>query len=70
MIRKLIIPDGWPCVLAECPPGPFIPVSAPDQLCFKTEYGQKESFNAGGEYYHHDSGLVQPVVMQITEEDV
>lgn len=32
-----LVPNGWPCTLAECPPGPF---ASPDGgLGFKTEYG-------------------------------
>lgn len=73
-MRRLIIePDGWPCALSECPPGPFISLAYPDLLCFKSEYSTKvkdeyrcDAYNSAGEYYHGD-GLVQPVEMIVEE---
>lgn len=37
-----LVPHGWPCTLAECPPGPFVAVDRPDALGFKTEYGRSQ----------------------------
>lgn len=31
-----LVPNGWPCSLEECPPGPF---AKGDCIGFKTEYG-------------------------------
>jgi hypothetical protein len=71
MPQKTIIPNGCPCTLEECPPGPFVPQSSPDMLCFKSEYGNSEgsldAYNSAGEYYHGE-GMVQPVKM--ISEDV
>jgi hypothetical protein len=60
MKRLLIEPSGWPCKLAECPPGFFV---CGDNLCFKTEYGAVGSFNEAGEYFVSDPTTteVQPV---------
>lgn len=47
-MRRLIIkPEGWPCVLQECPPGFFM---FEDSLCFKSEYGD-DQFNEAGEIF-------------------
>lgn len=70
MERKIITPDGWPCTLAECPPGPFVTLEHPDLLCFKSEYlhdncGRVMAFNSAGEFYcgDGDKTKVQPVEM-------
>ena len=73
-MRKLLIePDGWPCTLVECPPGPFINVESPDMLCFKSEYRNDDNkmmaYNSAGEFYHSDA-LVQPVRMTVVDEEV
>lgn len=74
MVRKLIVPVGWPCSLEECPPGHFISLEYPDMLCFKSEYGMApehrnvEAFNCAGEYFHGE-GLVQPVEMIVEDEE-
>lgn len=51
-MKKLILePNGWPCTLSDCPPGPFI---YKDQLCFKSEYGGEkgpDAYNSAGEYF-------------------
>ena len=39
MRRLVLIPEGWPCELRECPPGLFL---YQDNVCFKTEYGAME----------------------------
>lgn len=40
MKQLILVPEGWPCTLRECPPGNFV---LNDQLCFKTEYGAFKS---------------------------
>ncbi len=39
MMRFVLVPCGFPCSLAECPPGPFC--STGTETCFgaKSEYG-------------------------------
>jgi hypothetical protein len=38
VVREVrLVPCGWPCSLAECPPGPF--ASLEGHLGFKSEYG-------------------------------
>ena len=73
MRRLLIVPSGWPCALRECPPGPFIDPDHPENLCFKSEYGDNDgkidAFNAAGEYYT-GTGPVQPVEMVAVDEEV
>ena len=59
MKRLVIKPDGWPCILAECPPGHFVTVDHFKMLCFKSEYRetiggeefQVEAFNEAGEVF-------------------
>ncbi len=73
MERKVIVPDGWPCTLAECPPGPFVTLENPDLLCFKSEYTQDDrgddgrimAYNSAGEFFcgDGDKTKVQPVEM-------
>lgn len=76
-MKKLIIkPDGWPCTLAECPPGFFV---FEGWLGFKSEYGddsdKMEVFNSGGEAFWggvsgHEARaalVVQPVVAEWEE---
>ncbi len=66
--RLLLIPDGWPCELSECPPGPFVHPATEwfaNLLCFKSEYmdgetGKIIAYNSAGEFYCGE-GLVQPV---------
>lgn len=75
MKRLLIEPVGWPCTLAECPPGHFV---HEDALCFKSEYNVSkiEAFCESGEYFcggtstkeERDKLIVQPVE-SIWEED-
>ena len=53
-VRQLVIkPDGWPCTLAECPPGLFIFDAADYQtLGFKSEYGVDNPYIIdGGEVF-------------------
>ncbi len=69
--KKLIIePNGWPCLIEDCPPGFF--VCDEEQLCFKSEYAKIdatngnvinsiEAFNSAGEYFCPRNIFVQPV---------
>jgi len=43
---KQLTPHGWPCTLADCPPGPFVAVAS-GGLGFKTEYGRIAGSDAG-----------------------
>ena len=70
MDEKMIMPVGWPCSLADAPPGPFVTLENPDLLCFKSEYFHDDStrvmaFNSAGEFFCGDgnAALVQPVGM-------
>ena len=80
MQTKQIIPNGWPCTLQEAPPGPFVSMSHPDLLCFKSEYthADKEhpndnrvmAFNSAGEFFcSGNDTMVQPVEMIVTDEE-
>ena len=69
-----IVPNGWPCMLSECPPGPFIDPLFLDSLCFKSEYytddGRVQADNSAGEFFHGSDGgatIVQPVAMVVEE---
>lgn len=71
--RYLIEPDGWPCSVEACPPGPFV---CKDSLCFKSAYrpdGKVEAFNESGEVFviYPATLVVQPVkvVTVFGEED-
>lgn len=52
MKRLVIVPDGWPCSLAECRPGHFV---CDEILGFKTEYresdGKIQAYNEAGEFF-------------------
>ena len=48
MKQLIIVPDGWPCTLAECPPGFFV---IEESLCLKSEYGDNEAYVDSGEYF-------------------
>jgi hypothetical protein len=48
MKHLVIVPNGWPCRLDVCPPGPF---TFHDDLCWKTEYGQDEAYCESGEVF-------------------
>jgi len=69
MKRRLVLnPLGWPCTLADCPPGPFIVPDHSDDtnLCFKSEYhsnsGSSEAYNSAGERFcTGDETIVQPL---------
>ncbi len=70
MKQKIIIPNGWPCMLSECPPGPFVTTENPNLLCFKSEYFHDDStmvlaLNSSGEFFHGlgNKHIVQPVEM-------
>lgn len=70
MRRLLIEPDGWPCLLAECPAGHFV---YEDQLGFKSEYhgegNRIEAFCDSGEFFVTQNVMVQPVIARWVEED-
>ena len=67
MIVRTIEPVGWPCTLAEAPPGPFVTTAKPDLLCFKSEYSDASgpiSYNDAGERFGPGpKTAVQPVRM-------
>lgn len=76
-MRQLVIkPDGWPCTLAECPPGFFV---AGNSLCLKTEYSSEktEAYLDSGEYFaggaatkeDREKLIVQPVTAVWEEVD-
>ena len=64
----IVVPDGWPCSLEDCPPGFFV---FQNQLCFKTEYGGAEMqyFNSGGEHFVIRGIEVTPVSALWKEEE-
>ena len=50
-MKALIIkPAGWPCSLAECPPGLFV-TNDSHAIGLKTEYGDMEVYNSAGEIF-------------------
>ena len=69
MLIKIIEPVGWPCTLADAPPGPFVTTKNPDLLCFKSEYHNDKPYqatpmalNSAGEFFHCGGGrVIQPV---------
>lgn len=67
MKRLVMVPEGWPCTLAECRPGYFL---WGDRLCLKDEYQEAgNSYNEAGEIFWggttsgtaRDALVVQPV---------
>jgi hypothetical protein len=75
MIKRTIVPLGWPCTLLEAPPGPFVTIIHPDLLCFKSDYytddGRAQAYNSAGEYFcTGDECKVQPVEMINEDEDI
>lgn len=74
-MKKIIVPDGWPCRLDQASPGPFVTLEHPHLLCFKSEYrhddGRVMAYNSAGEFFcgDGDKHIVQPVEMVITEEE-
>lgn len=73
-----IEPEGWPCTLAECPPGLF---EYNGSIGFKSEYlnseGNIEAFNSAGEFFWGGVSthlervrvVVQPVMIVKREVD-
>jgi len=65
-----IIPDGWECMIEECPPGFFY---YEGQLCFKSEYMTDnegiEVFNSSGEYFMPRKVKVQPVIYEESKDE-
>lgn len=74
MTLKIITPVGWPCTLAEAPPGPFVTLEHPDLLCFKSEYhhdnGRVMAYNSAGEFFcgKGNEHQVQPVEMVVEDQ--
>jgi len=74
MKKLVIIPNGWPCTLLECPPGFFV---FEDRLCLKTEYAYDGPYNEGGEVFwggvdtkeERAKLIVEPVDMEWQEVD-
>lgn len=61
MKKLVLVPDGWPCSLEECPPGLFL--SENKNIGLKSEYrpnGKVEAFCDSGEYFCGE-GQVQPL---------
>lgn len=56
MKRLVLRPVGWPCALADCPPGLFV---CDDVVGLKTEYGNTEAYCDSGERFC-SKDLVQP----------
>lgn len=49
VMKKLLIePAGWPCSLAQCPPGFFV---FNERLCLKSEYGIADAYCESGEIF-------------------
>ena len=46
--RLELKPNGWPTTLQKCPAGLFL---FKDAICFKSEYGNNESFCEFGEAF-------------------
>jgi len=50
--RLILVQNGWPCTLQECPPGPFL---FHGNLCHMTEYsnneGKRDAYCETGEYF-------------------
>jgi hypothetical protein len=78
MKRLELQPNGWPCRLDECPPGPF--VNGNDSLGFKSEYskdGKIEAYNEAGEFFVAGCSdepcrreiMVQPVLPVWVDDD-
>lgn len=70
MTRLELKPNGFPCTLEECPPGPFLHGK---DVCFKSEYhsntGRIEAYCSSGEAYH-GTGLIQPLESVWIEEEL
>lgn len=72
-MKKAIQPEGWPCKLVEARPGPFVTLTHPDLLCFKSEYhhddGSVMAFNSAGEFFvTGDATMIQPVEIAAEED--
>ena len=75
--QLLLSPDGWPCTLSDCPPGPFLWLDgeADGALGFMSEYRDQhgpQAFNEAGERIplaQHGSAKVQPLQPVWTETE-
>ena len=65
-----IVPDGWECLIEECPPGFFY---YEGQLCFKTEYHEEDGglqvYCSSGETFMPRKVMVQPVVSEESDDE-
>ncbi len=75
MVRRCLVPFGWPCKLEECPPGIF---------WFNNSFGFKDEYGKAGNIFCIDSGeifwggtdkkqdrdklIVQPIIIEEQEE--
>lgn len=67
MKKVTIIPDGWECMIEECPPGFFY---YQGQLCFKSEYAaEMQYYCSSGESFMPRKVMVQPVICEESEEE-
>ena len=74
MKRVSIVPHGWKCTLAECPPGLF---HCNGSIAIKTEYGPDAYLLDGGEAFvggipdkDERGGLwVQPCILEYEDGD-
>jgi hypothetical protein len=64
MKEVIIVPDGWMCMIEECPPGFFM---YEGQLCFKSEYGMSDIFCSSGEYFMPRNIMVQPTKYEVRD---
>lgn len=78
MRRLVMVPDGWPCPLTECPPGPFVWMAEPSvgAMGWMSEYGRndggRDCFNTAGEFIDWDQwkdSQVQPLATKWEEVD-
>lgn len=78
MKQLILVPDGWPCSLDECPPGLFV---WNDHIGFKTSYkadddamevysASGDAFWYGGRNYSERSKIiVQPVSAEWIDDE-
>lgn len=75
-MKLRVVPDGFPCTFAECPPGLFVmlhPTGEPmDSVGIKGKYGTTggcfEAYNESGENYC-GKGLVIPAHVEYEEDE-
>lgn len=58
-MKKLVVaPNGWPCTLAECPPGLF---TYNEALAVKSEYRSAEGYGTVKAYLADDGEFFAPL---------